>query len=73
MFNHFDDSAAEAFVQGIKGNSVLRGRIASPAKLGRLRVLGDVVLERASDSFSDRPILEALASEDAEEEFFKLL
>jgi len=73
MFEAFDDNAASAFVDAIRGNSVLRNRIASPAKIKRLRALGNIVLERVSAKFSERDFLEKLVDESQVEEFYKKL
>jgi hypothetical protein len=73
MFKTFDDHAAAHFISGIKQSEVLRRRIQSPAKLGRLRVLGNIVLEKISMSFSDRNFIEALCDEMREEDFFTLI
>jgi len=73
MFEKFDDAAAAAFVECIKSSEQLKSRIRDPAKLRRLRSLANIVLERASEAFSDHPILEALVNEESEKEFFGLL
>lgn len=61
MFELFDDRAVAAFVQAIKTSELIRGRIANPAKLGRLRTLAGIALGKISSAFIDRPLLEALA------------
>lgn len=71
MFEKFDDEAAEAFVAAIRRNPMLRTRIASAAKMNRLRTLGNIVLERVSDTFEDLEFLEALVDEKREKEFLK--
>jgi len=73
MFEAFDDRAAEAFVESLKTNKILRGRIQNPAKLARLRSLGNVVLEKVSETFTYRALLEALVDEKSEGRFFKEL
>jgi hypothetical protein len=73
MFKTFDDAAAHVFVDGIKTCDLLKRRIQSPAKMRRLRVLGNIVLEKASLSFSEKQFLEALCDEVREGEFFELL
>ncbi|ADL55733.1 hypothetical protein [Gallionella capsiferriformans] len=73
MFKSFDDAAAHAFVDGIKTSDLLKRRIQSPAKMRRLRALGNLVLEKASDGFSEKKFLESLCDEAREGEFFDLL
>ena len=73
MFKSFDDAAAHAFVEGIKTSDLLKRRIQSPAKMRRLRALGNLVLEKASQGFSEKKFLEALCDETREGEFFDLL
>jgi len=73
MFQAFDDRAAEAFVHCLQTSRVLRDRIQNPAKLRRLRAIGNIVLERVSQKFSGRPLLEALVDETREQDFIRLL
>lgn len=72
MFKTFDDHAAMYFIEGIKQSELLRRRIQTPAKLRRLRVLGDIVLDKISTIFQERKFIEALCDESREEEFFTL-
>lgn len=73
MFRSFDDAAVQAFVDVIRTSDLLKRRIQSPAKMRRLRVLGNIVLEKASQGFSEKQFLEALCDEIREGEFFDLL
>jgi hypothetical protein len=73
MFKSFDDNSANYFIDAIKGNDLLKRRIEAPAKLRRLRVLGNIVLEKVSSSFHDKKFIEALCDEKREEEFFTYL
>ncbi|MDD9208993.1 hypothetical protein [Aeromonas dhakensis] len=73
MFRTFDDHAVNYFIEGIRGNDLLRRRIEAPAKLRRLRILGNIVSEKMSATFQERKIIEALCDEEREEEFFTLL
>lgn len=73
MMQAFDDRAAEIFVECVKNSQILKERIQNPAKMRRLRSLGNIVLERVSKGFSGRLFLEALVDEDKEEKFFKML
>jgi hypothetical protein len=71
MFERFDDSAANAFIEAVRTNPILRRRITSPVKLARLRTLANIVLDRVSESFSERPFLELLLDPDRDDEFFR--
>jgi len=73
MFQAFDDKAGEAFIEAIRGNGELRSRITNPVKLNRLRSLGNIVLEKVSAKFGDRPFLEALVDPDSEKKFIGFL
>lgn len=70
MFEKFDDEAAEAFIEAIKLNDTIKHRIRTSAKMRRLRSLGHIVLERVSDRFKDRELLELLVDDSKEREFF---
>lgn len=69
MFKLFDDHAANYFVEGIKSNDLLKRRIEAPAKLRRLRALGNIVLEKISNSFPEQRFIELLCDENKEEDF----
>ncbi len=73
MFKTFDDHAANHFIEEVKQSELLLRRIQAPAKLRRLRVLGNIVLEKVSEGFQEKRFLEALADEAREEEFFDLV
>ena len=73
MFKLFDDHAASYFVEAIKQSELLKRRIEAPAKLRRLRVLANIVAEKISNTFQERPFIEALCSEGREGEFFAML
>jgi hypothetical protein len=62
MVEKFDDSAAAAFVDCIRTNNTLRGRIQDSAKMGRLRTFAAGVLSRVSTTFADRKLLESLVN-----------
>jgi hypothetical protein len=72
MFQAFDDKAGTTFVDTLRRNSLLKGRVRDPAKMRRLRSLGNIVLEKVSATFSDITILEALVDPECEEEFVSL-
>lgn len=71
MFSTFDDNAAKSFIKCIKTSFTLRSRIHYPAKLQRLRSLGNILLERVSGSFEDIELLELLVDEKNEDKFKK--
>lgn len=73
MIRIFDDRAAEYFVECIKQSEILKSRIQNPVKMRRLRSLGNIVLEKVSQGFSDKAFLEALVNEDQEETFIRML
>jgi hypothetical protein len=70
MFELFDDASAEAFISAIRTNDTIKSRIRHPAKMRRLRSLGNIVLERVSESFREKKLLELLVDEKKENEFF---
>jgi hypothetical protein len=73
MFAFLDDRAAETFVRCIRKSDTLKRRIQHPAKLLRLRALGNILSEKVSSGFSERAVLKALTSSGKEKEFFKLI
>lgn len=73
MFEKFDDSAVDSFLDSIRNNKALRDRITNPRKLRRLRSLANVLLGRISEKYHDRLILETLVDESKEEKFLKML
>lgn len=73
MFEKFDDESAQAFVEVIKTNSILKNRIHSLVKLRRLRQLGEIVKKRVSDNFSELDFIDMLLNEEREKEFFNYI
>jgi len=73
MFEKFDDLAAQAFINSIKTNDVVKRRIKSPVKLRRLRTLGQIVQDRVSSNFGEKSTLDALCDENREEDFFGMV
>jgi hypothetical protein len=73
MFELFDDAAAAAFVRTMRESSTFQSRVTNPAKLHRLRTLGQIVLDKASTGFVERTLLEALVQPGREDEFQTLL
>lgn len=73
MFKSFDDNAANHFIDGVKKDDILKRRIQSPAKMRRLRILGNIVMEKTSEVFQDKVFLESLCDENREEEFSRII
>jgi hypothetical protein len=71
MFQRFDDNAAAAFVETVRANSTLHRRISSPMKLARLRTVANIVVERVSEAFSERGLLELLLDTERDADFFR--
>jgi len=69
----FDDNAADAFVNSVLSSDILPYRLRNPAKLRRLRILTQIVLDRVSVNFKKKKILELIIDEKKEKEFFSLL
>jgi hypothetical protein len=69
MFKTFDDFAAGAFVEAVRGNEKLLRRLQSPQKLSRLRALGNIVYENTSEHFEENEFLKLLTDETKEAEF----
>lgn len=73
MFEKFDDRAADAFVKAIKLSTIIKLRIRQPAKMRRLRALGNIVAERISENYHDKRFFDILTDETKESEFFAAL
>jgi hypothetical protein len=71
MFEKFDDNMIEFFVDTIKESDTLKRRLESPSKIRRLRNLGNICLERCSETFAEIEFLEMLCDEDREDDFFR--
>lgn len=70
MFKMFDDDAAAAFVHTVRSNGTLRDRIQNEAKMDRLRMLAQIVLEKVSASFPDVELLRAIVAPERQQEFW---
>jgi hypothetical protein len=70
MFQSFDSSSTDCFVETVKQDAVLRRRIKEKGQLDRLRVLGNILLESEIASDEAEDFLEALCNEEKTEEFF---
>jgi hypothetical protein len=70
MVELFDDRAAEAFVNVVRTDEVLKSRIKRPSKLRRLRRLAGIVRDRVSDRFQERAFLDKLLDDTSEDAFW---
>ncbi|ALS96398.1 hypothetical protein [Xanthomonas oryzae] len=57
MFESFDSTAVDVFVDVIRADAVLRLRITSRGQLNRLRVLGQIALDKGLGSDASRRFL----------------
>lgn len=73
MFEQFDDAAIEMFVQTVTTNNVLKNRLHTPAKLARVRSLGNILLGRVSETSPAKPFLEILVNESRGSELSAIL
>lgn len=73
MFQSFNDRMIEAFIATLKESNTLKQRIRTPSKMRRLRTLGMIALDKASEAFADRNLLELLLDEKSESAFFKAI
>lgn len=73
MFESFDSTAVDAFVEVIQTDAFLRRRIAGRGQLNRLRVLGQIALDKGLGSESSKRFLELLVDEDRTGEFYSQL
>lgn len=73
MFETFDDTSADIFLNVIKENEILRGRLKSPTKMRRLINLADIIYEKLSTRYKNKKIFEALLDETQEKEFYSWL
>lgn len=73
MFEAFDDTAADAFVDCLRTNASLKRRFHHPSKLNRLRTLATIVLERISTQHGARPFLQMLIDPTKEADFQRII
>lgn len=73
MFESFDSSAVDSFVEVIKTDPVLRGRIAARGQLNRLRVLAEILQERSLGSESSKTFLALLCDVERTGEWYAQL
>lgn len=73
LFERFDTSATNEFIEFVKTNSKLRDRINFPEKLGRLRDLGNILLENTALSEDQEEFLNILVDKTRYADFLKML
>ncbi|MFT4409825.1 hypothetical protein ACLMOV_09380 [Stenotrophomonas muris] len=73
MFESFDSTAVDAFVDVIRTDAILRRRISSRGQLNRLRVLGQIALDKGLGSEPSKRLLELLVDDERTGEFFSQL
>ncbi len=71
LFETFDDKAAIAFIETIKSNDALKGRIRGSGQLARLRTLGNIILNRPKLRKDIQEFLELLVDESKINKFLK--
>lgn len=70
MFEKFDNSSAEAFIETIKTSEKLQQRIRYTNQLNRLRTLGNILLNKPEIRDDTREFLEVLVDPEKTKEFF---
>jgi hypothetical protein len=70
MFEKFDNKSAEAFIQTIKNNSILKSRIGGVSQLKRLRALGNILLNKPEIKGDTKIFLELLVDESKTKDFY---
>ncbi|MCF8824632.1 hypothetical protein KIP45_00655 [Xanthomonas campestris pv. raphani] len=73
MFESFDSTAVDAFVDVIRTDAFLRRRIAGRGQLNRLRVLGQIALDKGLGSDLSKRFLELLVDDERTGEFYDQL
>lgn len=70
MFEDFDNSSSEAFVNAIKNNSKLKTRISNLNQLNRLRSLANIILNKPEIQTDTKDFLELLTDETKTKDFY---
>lgn len=73
MFEAFDSNAVDAFVESVGSDTILRRRISARGQLNRLRMLGQILLERGLGSDASKRFLHLLVNEDETSKLFRAL
>lgn len=70
MFNEFDNTSAEAFIDAIRTSEKLKNRIRHVDQLNRLRTLGNILLNKPEIREDTKQFLEVLVDQNKTKEFF---
>jgi hypothetical protein len=70
MFEKFDNASAEAFIETMKTNEKLKGRIKHADQLNRLRTLGQILLNKPEIRDDTKEFLEVLVDVSKTKEFY---
>lgn len=73
MFESFDSNAVDAFVGVIKSDQTLRRRMNGRGQLGRLRTLGQILLDKGLGSETSKSFLDLLVNEERTGELYSQL
>lgn len=73
MFEKFDNTSADSFVETIKTNKTLKSRIRTSAQLNRLRTLGDILLNKPEIRKDTIEYLDLLVDVDRTKDFYKTI
>ena len=73
MFESFDSNSVDAFVEFVKTDQMLRRRVASRGQLARLRVLGQILLDKGLGSEASKRFLDLLVDEERTGELYSEL
>lgn len=73
MFEKFDNSSAEAFIEAIKTNETLQTRIRHVGQLDRLRTLANILLNKPEIRDDTKEFLEVLVDTSKTKEFYMSL
>jgi len=70
LFTSFDSEAADAFAEAMYNNDLLKRRLKGQGQLNRLRILGNILLEKGVAKASTLELLELLADEQKPGKFY---
>ena len=73
MFHSFDNAAVNAFVETVRSSKRLQRRIANTGQLARLRILGNILLEKGNIDEDASEFLELLVDEESTGTFYESL
>lgn len=73
MFHSFDNAAVNAFVETVRSSKKLQRRIANTGQLARLRILGNILLEKGNIDEDASEFIELLVDEENTGIFYESL